>query len=67
MHEDFDVLPGADTTRALRHMQRKTVHYASADLPWRLACGKPISAKHEEGVGDPREMWPRCKDCFPLA
>jgi hypothetical protein len=54
----------ANSEMVFRHKTRKTVHYGHMNDDAVLACGRPLNENYLQIVGDPGDLWPKCKDCF---
>jgi hypothetical protein len=59
------VAPEADREQIFQHSSRKTVHYGSSTSDSLLACKTPRSALHVRVFKDPKDLFPKCKWCFP--
>ena len=54
----------ANSELVFRHKTCKTVHFGQMYVDVVLACGRPLSENYLLIVGDPGDLWPKCKDSF---
>ena len=55
----------ADSRRVFQHRLRRTIHYSHISSEVVLACKTPRSAMHVQVFGDVKNLFPKCKWCFP--